>query len=1266
MKDKNDSSPRVDVIIPTYNYGCYLEQCLHSVLNQTFKNYVVLIIDNASEDNTQEIASQWVKKDARFTYVRNETNIGLLGSSRKSYALTRAELVLFLSADDLLEPLFLEKTVAVLDRHPECSFAYTAWRIFVDDIAQENHGVENAYFIPHDRSGCYQESGLLLTYNWITNSCCLFRRKVCDSVGGPNPADVYHVGDWYIWMRLAAKGPAYYVHESLARYRSHGKCETNRLNDAGLSGFGHLYLHDKIFESDLWSWPVRLMAKANQIRWLTGESIVDVARKMVQGNHPTIAQLINKFRNEFLVEIARCVLEYHVLNPNFLDTSENALMLLEEVLEQDPNNNEARVLINNFKSKQSINSKGPSYSQWFIAHSWTKHRCQRLLKSVQAPELIKSIHILLTVNYKGESQQLAILSDLINKLVANTIDDLTAQTLPNWRLTILSEHACPNPHFISSKMLEWIEISSTQQTDAIAAVVEASSAEWFICAPTGLRLSPAFTLLVGMRLLDRPNTLLLYTDEDLISTDGEHLQPTLKPDINLEFLRSSPYVGAATLIHKSLMLDPRIAMLPVGLTRNYGAALMATEQSVTSVGHLDEILVHVPEILADEYINTPLAKILLQQHLGRCKIDAEVSNGSIPDTFFIDYKLPNQLPKVSIIIPTKDRIDLLQPCIENLSEKTCYKNYEIIIVDNGSTDSATLKYLENLKIDENIKILNYSKEYNYSAINNFAARQATGDFLLLLNNDTVVLESDWLERMVAIGSCRDIGIVGCRLIFPNHRIQHAGVIIGMLGNADHVGIDLPMTDLGYMGRLQSTQDFSAVTAACLLVRKDLFFAAGGLDEIAFPILYNDVDLCLKIRKQGYRVVWTPHATLIHHGSVSLNSQGDTREQEKRIQKNLKSIKNFQKKWVIHQPRDPAYNRHLSLRERTWMIDGDFDVPWHPDLEPLPRIVAQPPDTTGVGQYRMIGPLKALTDSGRICSFLLPPINSEARFLPFPSELARVKPTVLFLQNAFSHWHIGEVESYAELLPDIFRVFGQDDIVFSVPQKSSVHKLFAKDTKARLRKVTSLCHRVIATSQPIADAMRGMVDDIRVMPNYLERSRWGDLQPPRKERRKLRVGWAGAQQHQGDLEFIIPVVEATANEVDWIFMGMSLTKLRYHIAELHGPVSFDEYPAGLAALDLDLAIAPLEINRFNAAKSNLRLLEYGAVGYPVICTDIEPYRNAPVTCVSNNPKAWIDAIHAHIHDMDATRAAGEQLHDWVLSNWMLDQHLDEWMMLLLPD
>ena len=1259
-KNKDDVSQRVDVIIHTYNYGRYLEECLTSVLNQTFKDYAVLIIDNASEDNTQQIAEKWVKKDPRFTYIRNQTNIGLLGSSRKSYALTRAELVLLLSADDLIEPPFLEKTVAALDRYPECSFSYSGWRFFVDNPAQINHGSEADCFIPHNRSGCYDESKLLLSYNWITNSCCLFRRKVCDSVGGPNPADVYHVGDWYIWMRLSAKGPAYYVHESLARYRLHEACETNRLNDEGLSGFGHLYFHDKIFESDLWPWPVRLMAKANQVRWLTGESLVEIARKMGRGNL-NIARLIDKFRTEFLVEIARCVLHYNALNPNFLDTPENALALLEEIVHEDPNNDEAKNLIRDFQAKKPSDTQELSYAQWWIAHLWSNQHSRRLLNSIETPELIKKIHILLTVNDNGESPQLAALPELINKLVSSTIDDLLDQILSNWRLTVFSEHVCSDPRFESSKTLEWVQTSS-QHHETITAVVETSSAEWFICAPTGLRLSPVFTLLTGLRLLNHPNTLLLYTDEDIINTDNEHSLPKLKPDINIEFLRSSPYIGAATLIRKPLMLDPRIAILPSGLARNYGAALLAIEQGPAAIDHLDEILVHVPDALVEEHTSTVLAPLLIEQHLARCGIAAEVGDGPLLGTSFIDYQLPFHPPMVSIIVPIQDTLDRIQSCLESLLEKTDYPNFEILLIYQNHAELPVQTFLTNLSNrDSHVRVLCYPQKSNDTTIHNFAARQAQGEFLLLLNDNTIVLQENWLARLTAIGVCTDAGAVGCRVVSFDQRLKHAGLILGIDGTVGPINLDLPLTEPGYMGRAQLTQNFSAISSACMLVRKALFLEVGGFDEKNFSNFYCDADFCLKLSEHDYRIVWTPFVTLACQDKSDTSTNDVQQEPDDSL-----SRKAFIKKWRSRLGNDPAYNRHLSLRQHDWMIDGDFDVPWHPDFEPLPRIVAQAPDEMGVGQYRMIGPLKELADTGRICRFQLPPLNSNKRFMPFVSELIRAKPTVLFLQNAFSDFHLEDLQNYAELLPDLFRVFGQDDIVFSVPQKSAAHKHFGKDTKARVRRGVSLCHRAIVTTEPIAEAMRGMVDDIRVVPNYLERSRWENLQPPGNERRKPRVGWAGAQQHQGDLEFILPVVEATANEVDWIFMGLCPPKLRYHVAEVHNAVPFDQYPAGLAALDLDLAIAPLELNRFNTAKSNLRLLEYGAVGYPVIATDILPYRNAPVTLVPNNPKAWIDAIRAHINDLDATHTFGKQLREWVLSNWMLDQHLDEWMKALLPD
>ena len=893
-----------------------------------------------------------------------------------------------------------------------------------------------------------------------------------------------------------------------------------------------------------------------------------------------------------------------------------------------------------------------TFVDWYIRHRWPEPMVARLTTSVANPDIVANVHLLLIA-----------CSGISNALV-DTLDSFSEQSLPAWQLTVFSPTVCPDPLFKTLPPLDWINVAETDLDSAINTVVANSNADWFLLGIPGLRVEPVFTALVCVETTRHLEWRFIYLDEDRVDSSGRFKDPLLKPNANLDLLRSTCYVGQACLIHHELWKQLTCQEFKPGLLLNYAAALRCYEVfGEKAVGHIDEIVFHQPDYLTD---NLDLFErdgiYLLRNHLQRQDINAEVSLGLIKGSFFVNYSLTAN-PLISILIPTKDCLNLLKPCVESLLEKTRYSNYEVIIIDNGSTDPATLAYLEQLPVHgKRIKILHYAKAYNYSAINNFAAQQAKGDFLLLLNNDIVILQEHWLERMIAIGLRQDVGAVGCRLVYADQRVQHAGVIIGLSGIAEHIGIGLLINDSGYMGRAQLTQNFSAVTAACMLIRKDLFIEVGGLDEKDFSILYNDIDLCMKITERSYRIVWTPFVTLIHHGNSSLKQEYDARREKQ----NLLSRKVFIKKWRSRLGNDPAYNRHLSLRQRDWMIDGDFDVPWHPDFEPLPRIVAQAPDEMGVGQYRMIGPLKELADTGRICRFQLPPLNSDKRFMPFVSELIRAKPTVLFLQNAFSDFHLEDLQNYAELLPDLFRVFGQDDIVFSVPQKSAAHKHFGKDTKARVRRGVSLCHRAIVTTEPIAEAMRGMVDDIRVVPNYLERSRWENLQPPGNERRKPRVGWAGAQQHQGDLEFILPVVEATANEVDWIFMGLCPPKLRYHVAEVHNAVPFDQYPAGLAALDLDLAIAPLELNRFNTAKSNLRLLEYGAVGYPVIATDILPYRNAPVTRVPNNPKAWINAIRAHINDLNATHTSGEQLREWVLSNWMLDQHLDEWMKALLPN
>lgn len=1186
MVDSHQSRPLVSVIVPAYNHEAYIEEAITSVLNQTYQNIEIIVIDDKSNDATPQIIRSLAEKNPdKIKFIAHEENTHVPRAFNDGIALARGSFIAPHASDDIIPLTGIFDRVEYMLEHPDIDVLVTDFDVKGPD-GQVYSGMNKYNVAPQFQRLCdfdpQRVYDQLILGNFLPGGATLIRLGRITREDLIQDPYVPSLSDYDMWMSLAKQFRWAYLDRSTWIYRWHGR--------------------------NLSQPTIRNIKKALE------ERIYILAKNI-------ISTCSNKHRDLIIRStIACCEGLDQLVQSTFNDSIDNS----------------------------------SNYVSWRDHHRWTKSAVARLANQVMP--LVRNgagVHLLMVAT-----------SSDFNAL-ANTIDNLAAQGSLAWRLTVFSPDPCPNSLFETLPILDWVHITAAEELpSALDQAVALSAIDWcMVCSP-GIRMEPPFLSLALSAAKQHPDWLCIYFDEERINQEGHPIELRLKPDANLELLRSSAYVGQAVLVHRTLwpVLDHRLAVLPRAYA--FDAALRAFEAGAeAAVGHIDELAVTLPET-ADGKVEdwAPIAKGLLEAHLSRCMENAEVHPGLLPGTFFIDYLLVHT-PLVSIIIPTKDRFDLLQSCIESLIQKTRYSNYEVIIIDNRSTEPATLEYLTQLQNrDQRFKVITYSQDYNYSAINNYAVRKAQGDFVLLLNNDTVILQGNWLDRLVGIGLRNDVGVVGCRLVYADQRVQHAGVILGLNGIAEHIGIGLPMAEPGYLNRAQLTQNFSAVTAACMLVRKDLFLEVGGLDEKDFAILYNDIDLCLKIGERGYRIVWTPFVTLVHHGNSSLKAEHDANREKH----NQHSRKAFIKKWFHRLGNDPAYNRHLSLRQREWMIDGNFDVPWHPDFEPLPRIVAQPPDEMGVGQYRVIGPIKELTQGERICSFMLPALNSDKRFLPTVPELARAKLTVLFLQNAFTEFHLEHLEHYAELLPDVFRIFGQDDIVFSVPHKSAARSHFGKDTKARVRRAVSLCHRVIATTEPIAEALRGMNDDIRIVPNYLECSRWGDLQPPRNERRKPRVGWAGAQQHGGDLEFILPVVEATANEVDWIFMGMCPPKLRYHVAEAHPAVPFDQYPAALAALDLDLAIAPLELNRFNTAKSNLRLLEYGAVGYPVIATDILPYRNAPVTRVPNNPKSWINVIRDHIHELEATRLAGEQLREWVLSNWMLAQHLDEWLGALLPD
>ncbi|MCE5394424.1 MAG: glycosyltransferase family 2 protein, partial [Acidithiobacillus sp.] len=381
----------------------------------------------------------------------------------------------------------------------------------------------------------------------------------------------------------------------------------------------------------------------------------------------------------------------------------------------------------------------------------------------------------------------------------------------------------------------------------------AFSANWIALIDAGDQLAPDASFRIQQAILAHPQWQLIYTDEDSLTADGQHVNPHCKPDFNLDYLRSLPYVGGLLIIKKELFaelggFDPQAEG-----AEDYDLVLRAWERvGDAGIGHIPEVLYHrlqggghctqsIEEILA-------ASKSVLERHLQRLGIGAEVMPGPFPPATRVRYPL-TATPSVSIIIPTRNQLGMLQRCVESIIEKTRYPHYEILIVDNDSDEPEARQYLDLLAAQEEslggrLRILRHPGPFNFAAMNNRAVAAARGEFLLLLNNDTAALHEDWLDEMVSHALRPEVGVVGAKLLFPDGKIQHAGVILGMKGPAEHPFIGQPAEYRGYFGRAMLTQNLSAVTGACLLISKDLYQQVGGLDESTFQVSYNDVDLCL--------------------------------------------------------------------------------------------------------------------------------------------------------------------------------------------------------------------------------------------------------------------------------------------------------------------------------------------------------------------------------------------------------------------------------------
>jgi len=441
-----------------------------------------------------------------------------------------------------------------------------------------------------------------------------------------------------------------------------------------------------------------------------------------------------------------------------------------------------------------------------------------------------------------------------------------------------------------------------------------------LVAPHGLLL-----LAESAERFDRPP--LVYADEDSIDRQGQRHTPQFKCAWNQELQRSTHYLGRAYLVRADhARRAGGLAELPLPEAEQV-LALTVSEQRP------DLPAVHVPHLLysrfaeADQatdsealHVGTAELSAAVAAHVRRCGQRASVAPGS-EGGLHVRYAVPEPAPLVSLIVPTRNGLALLQQCIESVLRLTTYPNYEVLVVDNGSDDPATLAYLRDVVADPRIRVRRDDRPFNFSALNNHALPECRGSVIGLLNNDTEVISPDWLDEMVGLACRDDVGAVGARLWFSNRTLQHAGVLLGIGGAAGHAHLGLTRDDPGYLGRARLAQEFSAITAACMLMRRSVFESVGGLDEQNLAIDLNDIDLCLKIRSAGLRVVWTPFAELFHHESAT-RGKPQRPEQEARYQAERRC---FRERWHAWLGADPAYNPNLTL-------GGDmFSLPSQPRL-----------------------------------------------------------------------------------------------------------------------------------------------------------------------------------------------------------------------------------------------------------------------------------------------------------------------------------------------
>ncbi len=530
-------------------------------------------------------------------------------------------------------------------------------------------------------------------------------------------------------------------------------------------------------------------------------------------------------------------------------------------------------------------SEATDYEQWVEAYDTLSSK-DRIQITAHIERLAHRPLISLVIPARGEA-------DKEETLLQRTIASIRSQLYPAWELCLAADKA-PTGAFIA--MLEPGDLLPEQALYEIAAEIDA-----------------------------HPDAAMIYTDEDKIDGHGLRYDPVFKPDFSLELQLGWHLTGRLT-VYRGTLLET-LGVSPFAIRRGQEQALavqVAASCGSARIRHLPAVLCHRlvlaerPDEATGRHPERDTNLAAVAQTLGIIAIDPIPEHA---EWNRVIWPLPDPLPRVSVIIPTRDRADLLARCLGGLLHRTDYPNLEVLIIDNDSIDAGTQSLFQMLQNDPRVRVIPVHGPFNYSALNNAAVLAATGDILVMLNNDVDVIGGGWLKEMVSHAVRPDVGAVGAKLLYGDGRIQHAGVVLGVgqhnagPGVAGHFGHHAAAGDAGYLGQFALTRELSGVTGACMAFRREVFEAVGGLDETALPIAFNDVDFCLRVRAQGFRIIWTPSAELYHLESAS-RGLAETPEQ---VAHAAREADYMRQRWGSVLDNDPFYNLNFDRKDHTFEL-----------------------------------------------------------------------------------------------------------------------------------------------------------------------------------------------------------------------------------------------------------------------------------------------------------------------------------------------------------